>query len=167
MVRRTTFLPRPKDEKGNSSTTSHYPTWEAALHRSRHALETQLSKSHPELIFIPTILCIKISLQALPVCKTHYTYYHYPIEDLCLLALQPSPLHSMTPYSLEGMPCGRLNDWPQLPTPPYIHALCHVTLLFLLLEARNNSQPNSCWSWPYDLLSQMNVGESGSILVWA
>lgn len=92
MVRRTTFLPCPKDEKGNSRTTSHYPTWEAALHRSRHALETQLSKSHPELIFIPTILCIKIPLQALPTCKTHYTYYHYPIEDLCLRALQPSPL---------------------------------------------------------------------------
>lgn len=91
MIRRTTFLPLPKDEKVNFRTTSHYPTWEAALHRSRRELETQLSKSHHELLFISTVLCMKRPLQALPACKTKYTYCHGPIEELWYLPYVHSP----------------------------------------------------------------------------
>lgn len=77
----------------------------------------------------------------------------------CLMSILP--LDNRLHILFREWPCGRLNDWPQLHTPPYIHALCYVILLFLLLKARNNSQPHGGWAWPCDLLWQINVSGSG------
>lgn len=159
------LFPFPKDERDNSGTTSHCPTWEIVPHKSRHGLETALQR-HQELLFIPTILCITWPLQALPLCKTNYKWCRYPIEDLCLLAMHPFLLLMLWLHILfREWPCGGLNDWPQLSAPFYIHTLCHVILLFLLLEARNISQPQGCWAWHCDLF-WVNVSESNSVLVW-
>lgn len=167
MLRRTTsFLPFPKMR---GTTPGPHPT--VSLRNSSSQIQAWAGNCSPKTprtsCHTHNIMC-HVTSASTPICKTNYKWCHYPIEDLCLLAMHPFPLLiSWLHILFREWPCGSLNDWPQLSTPPCIHTLCHVILLFLLLEARNISQPQGCWAWHCDLLWQMNASESKNVLVWA
>lgn len=126
------FLPLSKDGKGNSRTPCHCPAGGAIFQihvwTGNYALwNSPQTSPHTHT---PVYQETSASTANVPNPKWH----RRPTEDLHLLALHPfSPLILLLHILFRKWPRGRLNDWPQLSAPPYIHALRYVTLLFLLL----------------------------------
>lgn len=168
--RRTSFFTFPKMERaipGPLSTV--WPEKQFSPDTCVGRLGILLSKPHPKLLPIPTILGIKRPLPAFAACQSNYKRLRYPTEDLHCLASHPfSLLTSSLHIVFRKQPWSRLNGWPQLSAPPCIHVLCCVTVCSSC--CRQEMLPSLTGrglAWLWDLLWPVHVSEGGHGVVWA